>query len=129
MARIRQLINLTYNRKKKTFNGITKKALNNCPQKKGVCIKVFIKAPKKPNSAARKVVKVLLTSTNKSVVCHIPGIKHTLQKYSNVLIRGGRVKDLPGVKYRVVRGKFDLRAVLDRRNARSKYGKKRFDKN
>lgn len=129
MASIRQLIKLKYfKRKKKKFNGITKKALNKCPHKKGICIKIFIKSPKKPNSAARKVAKVLLTSTKKFVVCYIPGIQHTLQKYSNVLVRGGRVKDLPGVKYKLVRGKFDLRAVLERRNARSKYGKKRSER-
>jgi small subunit ribosomal protein S12 len=129
MSRIKQLLKLKYNkRKKKVFNGITKKSLEKCPQKKGVCTKVFVRSPKKPNSASRKVAKVLLTSTKKQVICHIPGIGHTLQKYSNVLVRGGRVKDLPGVKFRLIRGKFDLRAVLDRRNARSKYGKKKSER-
>ena len=127
MVGIRQLLK-AINRKKKKINSITKNSLNNCPQKKGICTKIFIKAPKKPNSAARKVAKVLIVSTKKQVICHIPGEKHTLQKYSNVLIRGGRVKDLPGVRYRLIRGKFDLRAVLDRRTSRSKYGKRRSDR-
>jgi len=127
MVRIKQLLKLN-NRKKKKSNSITKSFLEKCPQKKGICTKIFIKAPKKPNSAARKVAKVILVSTKKSVICHIPGEKHTLQKYSNVLVRGGRVKDLPAVRYRLIRGKFDLRAVLDRRTARSKYGKKRLDR-
>jgi len=96
--------------------------LGNCPQKKGTCLKVFVQAPKKPNSASRKVVKVLLLSNKKNAYCHIPGIKHNLQKYSTVLIRGGRVRDLPGVRYRLVRGKFDLKKVFDRYKARSKYG-------
>jgi small subunit ribosomal protein S12 len=84
---------------------------------------VFVRAPKKPNSASRKVVSVLLAFRKKiSVHCHIPGIRHSLQQYSTVLVRGGRAKDLPGVKYRVVRGKFDLKKVYDRHKARSKYG-------
>ena len=89
---------------------------------------MFILAPKKPNSASRKVVKVLLLSTKKQTHCQIPGIKHSLQKYSVVLIRGGRVRDLPGIKYRVVRGKFDLKRVYDRVRARSKYGIPKSDK-
>lgn len=99
-----------------------KTALRKCPQKKGTCVKVFVMSPKKPCSANRKVTKVLLTSTRKHVLCHIPGIKHNLQRYSTVLVRGGRVKDLPSVKYRVVRGKFDLKYVYNRVKARSKYG-------
>ena len=91
------------------------------PQKKGACLKVFIMSPKKPNSASRKVVKVIV-SKRKKTNCHIPGIRHSLQKYSTVLVRGGRVKDLPGVKYRLIRGKFDLKQVYDRTKARSKYG-------
>jgi len=98
------------------------------PTKKGICLKVFLFSPKKPNSASRKVVKVLLLSSKKATHCHIPGIKHNLQKFSTVLIRGGRVKDLPGVKYRVVRGKFDLKRVFDRFKARSKYGIPKIDK-
>lgn len=101
---------------------IKRRALEKCPQKKGTCTKVFITTPKKPNSAARKTVKVLLLSNKKQVICHIPGIKHSLQKYSSVLIRGARVRDLPGIKYRVIRGKFDLKRVYDRTKSRSKYG-------
>lgn len=78
-------------------------------------------SPKKPNSASRKVVKVIV-SKRKQTNCHIPGIRHSLQKYSTVLVRGGRVKDLPGIKYRLIRGKFDLKQVYDRTKARSKYG-------
>lgn len=102
--------------------------LEKCPQKKGTCLKVFIASPKKPNSASRKVVKVVLLSTKKQTQCHIPGIKHSLQRYSTVLIRGGRVKDLPGIKYRVIRGKFDLKCVYDRFKARSKYGISKLEK-
>ncbi len=98
-------------------------ALQECPQKKGVCIKVYIKTPKKPNSALRKVAKVKLT--NKSVIIiYIPGIGHTLQEHSSVLIRGGRVQDLPGVKYHAIRGKYDLLGIADRVTSRSKYGTK-----
>ena len=96
--------------------------LNKCPQKKGTCLKVFTLAPKKPNYPSRKVIKIVLLSTKKTTHCHIPGIKHNLQKYSTVLIRGGHVKDLPGIKYRVIRGKYDLKYVYDRFKARSKYG-------
>ena len=85
-------------------------------------MKVFVTSPKKPNSASRKVAKVILLSNKKTTLCHIPGIKHSLQRYSTVLIRGGRVRDLPGVKYRIIRGKFDLKRVYDRFKARSKYG-------
>jgi small subunit ribosomal protein S12 len=107
---------------------IKKLILEKCPQKKGTCLKVFIASPKKPNSASRKVVKVVLLSTKKQTQCHIPGIKHSLQRYSTVLIRGGRVKDLPGIKYRVIRGKFDLKCVYDRFKARSKYGISKLEK-
>ena len=107
----------------------TKKlALEKCPHKKGTCLKVFITSPKKPNSASRKVAKVILISTKKRTQCHIPGIKHNLQKFSTVLIRGGRVRDLPGIKYRIVRGKFDLKCVYDRFKARSKYGISKIEK-
>lgn len=109
------------NFKKKKINH-KKKNILNTPQKKGTCLKVFITTPKKPNSAARKTVKVILISRKKSVICHIPGIKHTLQKYSTVLIRGASVRDLPGIKHRVIRGKFDLKRVYDRTKSRSKYG-------
>lgn len=125
MSTLNQLLN--YKRKVKTKNNIRKTALNKCPQKKGLCEKIYMRNPKKPNSACRKVADVILSS-KKKVICHIPGIRHTLQKFSNVLIRGGRVKDLPGVKYRLIRGKYDLRSVLTRKNARSKYGKKKVDR-
>jgi len=115
------------NRKNKK-NKIKKLLLAKCPQKKGTCLKVFTTSPKKPNSASRKVVKIVLLSTKKRTQCHIPGIKHSLQRYSTVLIRGGRVKDLPGIKYRVIRGKFDLKPVYDRFKARSKYGIKKTEK-
>jgi small subunit ribosomal protein S12 len=107
--------------RKKKKKKIKKLILDKCPQKKATCIKVFVTSPKKPNSASRKVAKVLL-SNRKVTQCHIPGIKHGLQRYSTVLLRGGRVKDLPGVKYRLVRGKFDLKRVFDRTKARSRYG-------
>ena len=100
--------------------------LEGCPQKKATCLKVFIMSPKKPNSASRKVAKVIIMSTRRATHCHIPGIKHSLQRYSTVLIRGGRVKDLPGVKYRLIRGQFDLKKVYDRFKARSKYGVENF---
>lgn len=101
-----------------------KKALKKCPQKKGVCVKVFITSPKKPNSAKRKVTKVLLT-TGSQIIAYIDGIGHTLQKHATVLIRGGRRRDLPGIRYRTIRGKFDLNTEsLERSNARSKYGQK-----
>jgi small subunit ribosomal protein S12 len=108
--------------RKKKNKKVKKLILNKCPQKKATCLKVFITSPKKPNSASRKVAKVVLLSSRKMTQCYIPGIKHSLQRYSTVLLRGGRVKDLPGVKYRLIRGKFDLKKVLDRSKARSKYG-------
>ena len=107
--------------KKKKIN--KSPALQKCPQKKGVCVKVYIKTPKKPNSALRKVAKVRLTN-NHSVICYIPGIGHTLQEHSIILIRGGRVQDLPGVKYHIIRGKYDLPGVVRRKTSRSKYGTK-----
>jgi small subunit ribosomal protein S12 len=99
-------------------------ALERCPQKKGVCIKMVIRAPKKPNSALRKLAKLKLFSNGKRIYAYIPGEKHNLQNFSTVLIRGGRVKDLPGVKYHIIRGKLDLRGVRDRKTSRSKYGTK-----
>ena len=98
-------------------------ALEKSPQKKGVCLKVFTKTPKKPNSASRKVARLRL-STKKRVTAYIPGEGHTLQEYSTVLMRGGRVKDLPGIKYHLVRGKFDFLGLKNRKQARSKYGTK-----
>ena len=99
-------------------------ALQSCPQKRGVCVRVFTQTPKKPNSALRKVARVRLTNTIE-VSSYIPGEGHNLQEHSLVLIRGGRVKDLPGVRYHVVRGTLDTVGVSDRRQSRSKYGAKR----
>ena len=98
--------------------------LEACPQKRGVCTRVYTTTPKKPNSALRKVAKVRLTN-GFEVIGYIPGEGHNLQEHSVVLIRGGRVKDLPGVRYHIVRGSLDLQGVKDRKQARSKYGAKR----
>ena len=101
------------------------KSLNNCPQKKGLCISFNIMKPKKPNSARRKIVKIKL-SNNIIINAYIIGIgSHNLQKFSTVLIRGGNCIDLPGIKYKVIRGKYDLNYVYDRISSRSKYGKKK----
>ncbi len=99
-------------------------ALKNCPQRRGVCTRVYTTTPKKPNSALRKVARVRLTNQIE-VTAYIPGIGHNLQEHSVVLIRGGRIKDLPGVRYHIVRGKLDTAAVKDRCQSRSKYGAKR----
>lgn len=99
-------------------------ALQRSPQRRGVCIRVYTQTPKKPNSALRKVARVRLTNRIE-VTTYIPGIGHNLQEHSIVLIRGGRVKDLPGVRYHVIRGKLDAAGVADRRQSRSKYGVKR----
>lgn len=99
-------------------------ALQRCPQRRGVCTRVYTTTPKKPNSALRKVARVRLTN-GYEVTAYIPGEKHNLQEHSVVLIRGGRVKDLPGVRYHIVRGALDTQGVKGRRNARSKYGTKR----
>ena len=99
-------------------------ALENCPQRRGVCTRVYTTTPKKPNSALRKVAKVRLTN-GFEVISYIGGEGHNLQEHSVVLVRGGRVKDLPGVRYHVVRGSLDLQGVKDRKQARSKYGAKR----
>jgi len=107
---------------KKTLNKTP--ALDKCPQKKGICLKVFLRTPKKPNSALRKLVKLRLLSNKKIVTAYIPGEGHNLQDYSAVLIRGGRVKDLPGVKYHLVRGKLDFLGLKTRKTSRSKYGSK-----
>jgi len=99
-------------------------ALQSCPQKRGVCVRVYTTTPKKPNSALRKVARVRLTN-GIEVTTYIPGVGHNLQEHSVVLIRGGRVKDLPGVRYHVVRGTLDASGVQDRRRGRSKYGAKK----
>jgi small subunit ribosomal protein S12 len=98
--------------------------LERCPQKRGVCTRVYTTTPKKPNSALRKVAKVRLTN-QMEVISYIPGEGHNLQEHSVVLIRGGRVKDLPGFRYKVIRGGLDTSGVSDRRQARSKYGAKK----
>ncbi|HET6364259.1 MAG TPA: 30S ribosomal protein S12 [Nitrospirota bacterium] len=99
-------------------------ALKSCPQKRGVCIRVYTTTPKKPNSALRKVARVRLTN-GMEVTTYIPGVGHNLQEHSIVLIRGGRVKDLPGVRYHIVRGTLDTVGVANRKQGRSKYGAKR----
>lgn len=99
-------------------------ALEKCPQKRGVCLRVYTRSPKKPNSAVRKVAKIRL-SNYKKIIAYIPGEKHNLQEHSIVMIRGGRTPDLPGVKYKVIRGIMDLQSVKSRKNARSKYGTKK----
>ena len=102
----------------------TAPALKNCPQKRGVCTRVYTATPKKPNSALRKVARVRLTNSIE-VTAYIPGIGHNLQEHSVVLIRGGRVKDLPGVRYHIVRGALDTAGVSERQQSRSKYGTKK----
>jgi small subunit ribosomal protein S12 len=99
-------------------------ALQSCPQRRGVCVRVYTSTPKKPNSALRKVARVRLTN-GIEVTSYIPGVGHNLQEHSVVLIRGGRVKDLPGVRYHIIRGTMDTAGVDDRRQGRSKYGAKR----
>jgi small subunit ribosomal protein S12 len=99
-------------------------ALDNCPQRRGVCTRVYTTTPKKPNSAMRKVARVRLTN-GKEVNVYIPGEGHNLQEHSIVMIRGGRVKDLPGVRYHIIRGSLDTAGVTDRKQQRSKYGTKR----
>jgi small subunit ribosomal protein S12 len=99
-------------------------ALQKCPQRRGVCVRVYTTTPKKPNSALRKVARVRLTNAIE-VTAYIPGEGHNLQEHSVVMVRGGRVKDLPGVRYTVIRGTLDTSGVQDRRKSRSKYGTKR----
>jgi small subunit ribosomal protein S12 len=118
MATLNQLIK---SRKKIVQN--KKLLLVNCPQKKAVCLRLFILTPKKPNSAQRKVARVRL-STGQEISAFIPGEGHSLQEHSVVLVRGGRVKDLPGVKHKLIRGKFDLLGITGRKRGRSKYGTK-----
>ena len=121
MATINQLIRQG---RKQVKGKNTAPALKGCPQKRGVCIRVYTSTPKKPNSALRKVARVRLTN-GMEVTTYIPGIGHNLQEHSVVLIRGGRVKDLPGVRYHIIRGTLDSIGVTDRKNSRSKYGAKR----
>jgi len=121
MPTINQLVRLGRERFKKKSKSA---ALNNCPQKRGVCLLVKTQTPKKPNSALRKVARVRLTS-GIEVTGYIPGEGHNLQEHSIVTIRGGRVKDLPGVRYHIVRGTLDTAGVANRKKSRSKYGAKR----
>lgn len=121
MPTIQQLIRSErFNAKRKTKSP----ALKSCPQRRGVCTRVYTTTPKKPNSALRKVARVRLTS-GFEVTAYIPGIGHNLQEHSVVMIRGGRVKDLPGVRYHIIRGTLDTAGVKDRKQGRSKYGAKR----
>ena len=99
-------------------------ALKSCPQKRGVCLRVYTSTPKKPNSALRKVARVRLTN-GMEVTTYIPGVGHNLQEHSIVLVRGGRVKDLPGVRYKIIRGSLDTQGVRNRKQARSRYGAKK----
>ena len=110
--------------RRKVRNRTSTPAMKGCPQKRGVCVRVYTTTPKKPNSALRKVARVRLTN-GIEVTAYIPGVGHNLQEHSIVLIRGGRVKDLPGVRYHIIRGALDTMGVQDRRQGRSKYGAKR----
>ncbi len=121
MPTINQLVRFG---RKKSIKKTNTPALKGSPQKRGVCVRVYTTTPKKPNSALRKVARVRLTN-GIEVTSYIPGIGHNLQEHSVVMIRGGRVKDLPGVRYHVIRGTLDTLGVSDRRQGRSKYGTKR----
>jgi small subunit ribosomal protein S12 len=121
MPTIQQLIKT---KRKKSQRRTKSPALKSCPQRRGVCTRVYTTTPKKPNSAIRKVARVRLTS-GFEVTAYIPGIGHNLQEHSVVLIRGGRVKDLPGVRYHIIRGALDSAGVKDRLQSRSKYGAKK----
>lgn len=109
---------------KKRMRGKKTPALQGSPQKRGVCLRVYTKTPKKPNSAIRKIAKIRL-SNKREIIAYIPGEGHNLQEHSVVLVRGGRVKDMPGVKYKVVRGVLDSQGLKQRTQARSKYGTKK----
>lgn len=121
MPTIQQLVRLN---RKKIINTTKSPALKSCPQRRGICTRVYTTTPKKPNSAIRKVARVKLTS-GFEITAYIPGEGHTLQEHSIVLVRGGRVKDLPGVRYKVIRGALDSTGVKDRNQSRSKYGTKK----
>lgn len=121
MPTINQLIKINRIKKKYTTKS---PALKGCSQRKGICIKVHIATPKKPNSAIRKVARVKLT-TGYEITAYIPGVGHALQEHSIVLVRGGRTKDLPGVKYKIIRGALDSTGVKNRTQGRSKYGTKK----
>lgn len=118
-------INQLVSKERKTIKDKTKSpALTSCPQRRGVCTRVYTTTPKKPNSALRKVARIRLTN-GFEVTAYIPGVGHNLQEHSVVLIRGGRVKDLPGVRYHIIRGTLDTAGVAKREQGRSKYGAKR----
>lgn len=121
MPTISQLIK---NGRKKIEKRTKSPALMSCPQRRGVCVRVYTTTPKKPNSALRKVARVRLTN-GIEITSYIPGVGHNLQEHSIVVVRGGRVKDLPGVRYHIVRGALDTLGVQDRKQGRSKYGAKR----
>ena len=121
MPTIQQLVR---NGREQISNRTASVALKSCPQKRGVCTRVYTSTPKKPNSALRKIARVRL-SNKMEVTAYIPGEGHNLQEHSIVLIRGGRVKDVPGVRYHIIRGALDTQAVNGRQNARSKYGVKK----
>jgi small subunit ribosomal protein S12 len=121
MPTINQLVRLG---REKIKSRMTAPALTHCPQRRGVCIRVYTSTPKKPNSALRKVARVRLTN-GYEITTYIPGVGHNLQEHSVVLIRGGRVKDLPGVRYHVIRGTLDSAGVQNRKKSRSKYGAKK----
>nr|YP_011008149.1 ribosomal protein S12 [Egregia menziesii]WBP70050.1 ribosomal protein S12 [Egregia menziesii] len=121
---INQWFNKIQGKKKTKIKSV---GLRGCPQKKGVCLKIFVCSPKKPNSARRKVVKVRLSNKIK-LTAYIPGQIHRLQEHSQVLVRGGRIPDLPGVKYRLIRNKLDLEGLPGRKTSRSKYGTKKLNK-
>jgi small subunit ribosomal protein S12 len=121
MPTIQQLIRLS---RKKIINFTKSPALKSCPQRRGICTRVYTTTPKKPNSAIRKVARVKLTS-GFEITAYIPGEGHSLQEHSIVLVRGGRVKDLPGVRYKIIRGTLDCTGVKDRKQGRSKYGAKK----
>ena len=121
MPTISQLVR---NEREKVLYKTKSPALQSCPQRRGVCTRVYTTTPKKPNSALRKVARVKLTNQIE-VTSYIPGVGHNLQEHSVVLIRGGRVKDLPGVRYHIVRGTLDTSGVKDRKQSRAKYGAKR----
>ena len=121
MATINQLVRKP--RQPNTYKSASP-ALANCPQRRGVCTRVYTTTPKKPNSALRKVARVKLTS-GIEVTAYIPGEGHNLQEHSIVLVRGGRVKDLPGVRYKIIRGSLDTQGVKNRKQARSRYGAKK----
>ena len=122
MSTIHQLIYKKKKIKLKSKKNIS--ILNSNPQRKGICLKVYTITPKKPNSALRKVAKIKLNN-NSNIHAYIPGEGHNLQEHSVVLIRGGRVKDLPGIKYKIIRGVFDFEGLKNRKQARSKYGTKK----